>query len=158
MASVLNPAWDINSMMMFGLLIGRIVWLVLDIIIFAINAVRLRNKKKASIYILAELLIIIILRWIFMVNTEGMIWSVFSIDLIMAVDYIAEQKRISIHGQIPIASTKLMADLCAWIAYIGRSRFAAVVGCMVFFVNLFYLAICMEISSRQKKQKPRGGR
>ena len=151
----LNLAWEMNSIFQPGLVLGRLGWLILDAWIFIQNAMRLKDSKRQ--YILAEVIFLALVRWIFVAVPLGMLKSVFSIDLIMAVDYIVEQKRISFHGQVLVAATKLLGDLCAWLYYSHESRFVILVGFLVFLCNLFYLAIAMEVNSKQKKRRQKGG-
>lgn len=84
-------------------------------------------------------------------NVDGMLISVFSIDLIMAAEYITRARSIAPHGRIPIAVTKLLGDLFAWLCYAQNSVFVAVTGFVVLLLNLFYLSYSLEHVSQRKR-------
>ena len=68
----------------------------------------------------------------------------FAIDVLMALEFVLCAKRVSPHGKIPIAITKLLGNLFAWLYYLCNSSFVAVVGLIVLLLNTLYLAICLE--------------
>lgn len=87
---------------------------------------------------------------------SGMLISSYTLDLIMAIEYVVCSKEISVHGKLPIAIFKWLGDLFAWLFYCKQSIFVGIIGAAVFLLNLFYLAYCMEERSQAAKRK--GGR
>ncbi|MCD7859388.1 MAG: hypothetical protein LUH51_04350 [Firmicutes bacterium] len=86
-------------------------------------------------------------------NVDGMLISVFSIDIIMAAEYIARAGSVAPHGRIPIAVTKLLGDLFAWLCYARYSVFVAAVGFVVLLLNLFYLSYSLEYVSQRMGER-----
>lgn len=89
---------------------------------------------------------------------NGQLIIAFVIDCIMAVEFLACVKKISSHGRIPIAITKLFGDLFAWFYYMKFSNFVVFIGVVVFLLNLLYLAFCLEENAALSKKKSRRGR
>lgn len=48
-----------------------------------------------------------------------------------------------------------MGDLFAWLAYMQNSVFVTVCGLIVLLLKLFYLAICLEQNSHNRKKVQR---
>lgn len=73
-----------------------------------------------------------------------MLYYSFIIDLIMAVCFITDHKKLSPKLKIPIAVTKLLGDACAGMHYASDSWFIALIACIVFVCNVYYLYLCEE--------------
>ena len=153
LAGSLNFAWEINAFISSGAFWGHVLWLVLDVFIIILNIYNIRKNKNRLLYCLLIIAFTIVLRLIFVIpEVDGMLISVFAIDLIMAFDFVVNAKKISVHGKIPIAITKLLGDLFAWFAY-SDSAYVNVIGIIVFLLNLYYLAKCFDLSARAYENK-----
>lgn len=147
LAGVMNLSWEINAMIFAAGFGGHVLWLVLDIVIYIQNLIRLLRQKRhryVCIYVTCLLIITAALCWIFLTWSTGMLFSSFVIDGMMAVNFMLVQEKISDFGKMPIAITKFMGDTFAWLSYFRASAFVGITGCIVFFINLFYLALCLE--------------
>lgn len=164
LAGALNLAWELNKivfqfMTSESLYLGCLVWLVLDIGIFILNLLYIRKAKQKSsyniyIYIACFCGFAAAMYVLFRFpQFDGQLITSFLIDLIMAVEFVLCGKRITQHGKIPIAVTKLLGDLFAWLYYMKNSLFVMIVGVVVFLVNLFYLALCLEERAALSKKK-----
>ena len=113
----------------------------------------IRTSKIRLLYGLWTIALIILLGFIFSIpNFDGMLASVFAIDLIMALDFVVNAKKTSTRGRIPIAITRLLGDLFAWIAY-AQSTYVNVIGIIVLMLNLYYVSICLELDAQANKFK-----
>lgn len=152
LAGSLNFAWEINALFLSRGFYGHVLWAVLDIFI-VIHNVRFLEKSKRIKYLLFIAVLTFTLYGIFRIpNVDGERISVFSIDLIMAVEYVLCAKQIALQGKISIGVLKLLGDLFAWLANMQNSVFVAVCGLIVLLLNLFYLAICLEQNSHNRKK------
>ena len=103
------------------------------------------------VYLFAALFASATLYFVFRLpNIDGMLYSSYAIDLIMAADFIIEVKKTSRYGRIPIAICKLLGDFFAWLAYLQYSRFVLLVGAFVLVLNLYYFACCLELKSKER--------
>lgn len=149
----LNFAWETNALSVSHGFWGHIVWLLLDTFILCQNIRRLKPRMR-YVYISCVALSIAVLFVVFRSQEiDGMGISAFLIDLIIAVEYVVASKKISCHGKVSIAVTRFLGDAFAWIYYAKLSVFVRVVGICVFLLNLLYLCICMEHSSRKNKYR-----
>ena len=148
----LNIAWELNAIISSKGFYGHFLWLSLDIIIFVINLFIIERRINRALYGAMTLALFISLWFVFSIP-NGMLVSVFLIDLIMAIEYVLTVKRISVRGKIPIATFRLLGDFFAWLCYWEYSLFVAIVGAIVMLLNLFYLCYCLEESNRIKDLK-----
>jgi len=95
------------------------------------------------LYAISILISTALLQYIFTIQS-GMLISAFVIDLIMAVCYLVDRKKLSSKLKIPIAFTRLLGDLFAGVFYAPESIFIVIVAVIVFFCNLSYLYLCIE--------------
>lgn len=153
----LNLAWEINAGLE-GWLLGSILWLVLDLVIFIQNMKILKNNRKRILYICALIAVTGILYFVFRIpEADGKLYSVFIIDIIMAVFFIVKVNYLSQHGRIAIACTKLIGDLFAWIVYSKDSTAVSIIGLLVLLLNIMYLAVCLEKQSKTKIKRKVAG-
>lgn len=144
LAGSLNLAWEINAVLLQSFSIGCAVWAFLDLFIFVHNF-RLLKQRKRVMYLVWLLIISFVFYFLFRVSAwNGKEVTVFTIDILMAGEFILCAKRITRHGKIPIAIAKLLGDLFAWLHYLRNSSFIAVAGLIVLLLNTLYLAICLE--------------
>lgn len=155
-AGGLNLAWELNALLLYHHY-GHIIWSGLDIMIFVLNLRNLKRhgKHRQYIYILYVIVAAATIYGMFKLPS-GMLISSYTLDLIMAIEYVVCSKEISVHGKLPIAIFKWLGDLFAWLFYCKQSIFVGIIGAAVFLLNLFYLAYCMEERSQAAKRK--GGR
>ena len=76
----------------------------------------------------------------------GMLISVFVIDLIMAINFLIQRKKLSPKMKTPIAITKLLGDTFAGLYYAPQSNLIGIIACVVFMCNICYLYLCLEES------------
>lgn len=150
-AGSLTIAWEINALIALGGAVEHIVWLSIDAIIFILNARNFKTPKNIIWYVLFTIVVIFAMQYVFAMN--GMLLSSFIIDLVIAVEFIATAKKISRHGQVIIAITKLIGDAFAWLAYFSRSTVIAVLGILVLIANILYLAYSLELNSLTQTTK-----
>ncbi len=146
-AGMLNFVWELNALV-YSPHWGHVLWLTLNVIILWFN-LRYIAKKSGNtymyLYVLGMVAAVAGLYAIFRIpGDDGMLISAFTIDAIMAVDYLLSFKRIDTRGKIAIAVTKLLGDLFALLAYCKESVFVVVAGILVLILNLFYLSACLE--------------
>lgn len=168
LAGTLNFAWEINSLIYQWVIsqklnFGCLVWTILDIVIYIQNVRYLIiNKKKNSRIVFYLLLLPAFIALFYMMfrlpGFNGQLIIVFVIDCIMAAEFFVCVKKISSHGRIPIAITKLWGDLFAWLYYMKFSDFIVFIGVVVLLLNLLYLAFCLEENAALSKKKGRRGR
>ena len=153
-AGVLNFGWETIALFCVskGNVWGHIFWFGLDLVIVYISYKFLNSDNQRKIYIASIFAMTIILFFIFKIE-GGMLYSVFAIDLIMAVCYLVWRKQMSPHFKIPVAITKLIGDLFAGIFYAKESKFVAIVAVAVFLCNVSYLIFCIvEYKTTDKKE------
>ncbi len=142
-AGVLNFAWEACAVFSSHGYWGHILWLGLDFIIVYFGFRFLTTNKQKFLYA-GMLIITTFFIYIVFLLPNGMLISVFAIDLIMAICYIVQAKEISPHFKISIAATKFTGDLFAGLLCFRDSAFVAIATCLIFFCNLFYLCFCLE--------------
>lgn len=146
----LNFAWEINAICFGGRSYAHWLWASLDTVIFLYNLWVIKNVYGKIKYSIALLGMICVLAYVFQIK-NGMLISVFTIDLIMAADFVRSVRNISLHGKIPIAVAKLLGDAAAWLHYLSKSSVVTVIGIVVLLLNLYYLCYCLEERSRAGK-------
>ncbi len=151
-AGVLNFAWEFIALNLTkGINFGHISWFALDLFIVFIGYRFLVERKRKAIYLTAILIFVILLKYIFSLN-NGMLISVFVIDLIMAIVYLVQIKQMSPYLKIPVAATKLIGDLFAGLFYFKELKLVAVITVLVFICNSLYLFLCIkEYKTTDKK-------
>lgn len=155
LAGSLNFAWELNALLLSGGMWGHVLWFGLDVFIVILNIASMKRGRFLYLIVIAALSVI--LRWIFTIpSLDGMLLSVFAIDLLMACDYVVNAKKISKHGKIPIAITKFWGDFFAWLAY-SEYMYVNIIGAVVFLLNLYYLAVCLDASRDERCRRPKGG-
>lgn len=151
-AGMLNFAWEINALLLSRGFYGHVLWTALDIFIIFHNVCFLEKGKRGK-YLLLTVVLVLALYGIFRIpNVDGQRISSFSIDLIMAVEYVLCAKRIARQGKIPVGVLKLLGDLFAWLSNMQSSLLVTVSGLIVLLLNLFYLAICLEQNSHTRER------
>lgn len=143
MALLLNFTWECCALLVSKGFWGHIAWLALDFIILIFGFLYMRSSKAKALLVAAIPVGIIVLRYIF-IFPQGMLYSCFIIDLLMAVYFIIDHKKLSPKLKIPIAVTKLFGDICAGIYYAYDSWIIALIACIVFICNVYYLYLCEE--------------
>lgn len=155
-AGCLNFCWEVNALIISHGMWGHALWLALDAVILYQNMRYLNSRFQKSgviAYSSALVLIGLLLAVLFRIpGWDGMMYTVFAIDLIMAAEYVAAVKQISPNCKVPIAICKLLGDLFAWLCYYKNSMYAAVTGAIVLALNLFYLCWCIEERERSRKK------
>lgn len=151
-AGVLNFAWEVIALYLTrGSNWIHVSWFILDLFIVFIGYRFLVERKRKVIYLTAILIFVILLKYIFNLN-NGMLISVFVIDLIMAIVYLVQIKQMSPYLKIPVAATKLIGDLFAGLFYFKELKLVAVIAVIVFLCNLVYLVLCIiEYKTTDKK-------
>ncbi len=145
LAGSLNIAWEIAAVIFSAGYLGHILWMLLDIVIFIQNIRKIKKLKFICLYVGITLFWVVLFHIFFRLpKMNGMLISSFFIDFIMAVTYVVAEKRISMMGKVPIATTKMIGDIFAWLFYLRQSVFVAMIGFLIFIVNLFYLSLSME--------------
>lgn len=141
----LNFGWEIIALVQSRGFWGFIIWMLLDIAIVIMNVHHINTGKMKMAYLISILLSILSCWFFFRFpNIDGKFISVYAIDLIMAIEYLAVIKQISPHGKMPVAITKLLGDFFAWICNIHYMKFIAVTGFAVLLLNLLYLYLCIK--------------
>lgn len=122
--------------------IGRVVWLLLDIIILMIYCYKkiIVQKKMSSAFftVFVYMLVCIAYTYIFRLN-YGMLISSFIIDLIMAFEFYLMRNTLEKDNKTLIAILKLCGDVFAWFYYSHDFILIFMIGLAVFTLNLFYL-------------------
>lgn len=110
-------------------------------------------------YIILLIVLTISFHFIFRYVT-GMLLSSFIIDVIMQISFLLSFLHLSQRGQIPIAATKLIGDLFAWIFCRNSMIEVNIMGIMLLILNTCYLIIVIvrrihPFSCRQiKNERP----
>lgn len=158
LAVTLNLSWEICAIVVSGGYWGHIAWLGLDCIILFLGFSFL-EKKSQKVRFLMKIVVFTIVLSAFFIPVNGMLLSSFAIDLIMAISFFINRKGLSPILKIPIAVTKLLGDVFAWIYYGPNNAIIMVIGIIVFMFNVYYLFYCIDEKlrnsrkSRMKNQK-----
>lgn len=152
-------AWELNALIISRGLWVHVLWLGLDVFIFILNIYNIAKLRNRILYITMTVFWAVFFAFLFRITAFDLMFiSSFLLDLGIAVGYVIKAKDISRHGQIPIAITKLLGDMCACIFYSQFSNLIVVIGIIVFLLNLYYLAKCLDLAARvfENKCKKRG--
>lgn len=95
-AGGLNLAWELNALLLYHHY-GHIIWSGLDIMIFVLNLRNLKRHGKHRQYILYVIVAAATIYGVFKLPS-GMLISSYTLDLIMAIEYVVCSKEISVHG------------------------------------------------------------
>jgi len=154
-AGVLNFAWEICALYNSHGFWGHIIWFSLDMAIVYFNFIYIKSNQRKFVYTLSIFISTLLLMHIFTLS-NGMMFSVFIIDFIMAIGFLADREKLSPKLKVPIAITKLIGDTFAGLYYSSQSMFVAVLAVLVFFCNIYYFYLCVEeinaTSQCKKKQ------
>lgn len=142
-AGVMIFSWEICAMIISRGFWGHLLWLLLDVGIVLINLRCIRLWKNKILYAASILACTGLIKVIFSLP-DGMLYSSFIIDFIMAVYFLVDRKRLSGRLKIPIAFIKMLGDTCAGLYYGPDSELVGVVSILVFFINSAYLYLCIE--------------
>lgn len=140
---VLNISWEVNALIVSLGFWGHIVWLILDIFVFLCCVMTLKNRKSRILYSATLVFGFVMFFPLFYVNF-GMLLSSFAIDIIMAICFWVERRKLLSDGRIIIAITKLIGDLSAMIYYAPRSEIVLIIGILVFILNVMYLIYALK--------------
>ena len=157
---LLNFSWEIIALVYCFPVWIHILWTGLDIIIFILNIQYLFKLKPLYGILYAAGLIVLLfgLSYVFVLE-RGMVISCFIIDLLMAIDYIVNIRRLSTHFRTTIGITKLIGDCFAWLAYKDVSIYITIIGIAVLIINIMYVVISYYLYSKaqwQQKHKKKG--
>ena len=142
-AILLNFSWEICALYVSGGFWAHIIWFGLDLFIFIYAIICVKKKIFYLISLIGCVCVFMIIRTI----TTGMLISSFIIDLIMAIYFWIDRKKILRDGKIVIAVTKLFGDVFALIYYAKYSIIILICGVCVLAFNVLYLVYCV----REKK-------
>ena len=151
-AVLLNFAWEACALQFFGGLWSHCLWFGLDVVIFTIGFLFLKSRKHCIFYAAVHLSVFFLLWYVFTLP-QGIPLSAFIIDLLMAMLFLLERRRLSPILQVPIAICKLLGDACAGIFYGKDSGIVAAIAIAVFLCNGWYLWLCCK-KHRLFKGKP----
>jgi len=141
-AVVGNFSWELGAALTVGYW-THVVWAALDvgILVFALRGTPKWYSRIAAVVATACLTAVYL--WLFTVE-NGMLYSVFAVDLLMAVCFLVYRKQLSAKLAIPIALAKLLGDLCAGIYYGESNALIAVIASAVLLCNIMDLFLCIE--------------
>jgi len=141
-AGILNFSWEIRALYNSNGFWGHIMWLTLDLAIVYFSFKYIPTNKGQYIYTLSIIISTFLLLYIFTLS-NGMLFSVFIIDFIMAICFLVDRKKLSPKLKVPIAVTKLIGDTFAGLYYAPQSIFIAGLAGLVLFCNMAYLYLCI---------------
>lgn len=147
-AGVLNFAWEICSMYWKPGFWGYILWFAIDITIVWFGFCFLDSARKRFCYIASIVFSTLALLLILQQSNSGFIYSVYIIDLLMAICYLAERKKLSPTLQITIGFTRLLGDFFAGFVFC-RYTFTVVIAIAVLICNCVYVYLCIRDKNMQ---------
>lgn len=151
-AAIQNFTWEICALIISHGFWGHIVWLSLDIAIIILGFLFASSKRHRIVYATLIPVGILIFGAVFSLE-NGMLYSSFAIDLLMAIYYLVDRKQLSPKLKIPIAVTKLIGDTCAGLYYAPMAAFVAIIAVFVFLCNIVYLYLCIAEAKQQAEAK-----
>lgn len=154
-AGILNIAWEICALFWISGFWGYILWLSIDFFIVYFSVRFLDSKIKKIAYIASIVFFTVFNFIIFDKFEKGFAYSVYIIDLIMAVCYLIDRKKLSPIFKIPIAITKLLGDFFAGFVF-KHYTFTVVIAVIVFVCNVIYLFLCIKDKVTCQKTKHTG--
>lgn len=142
-AGVANIAWEICALYWISGFWGYMLWLGIDIVIVCFGFLFLNSKVKKICYLVSILLCTLIFFLILHNSNKAFIYTVFIIDLLMAILYLIEYKKLSPVLKIPIAIAKLLGDFFAGFVF-EQYTLTVVISSIVFVFNSIYLYLCIK--------------
>ena len=152
LAALQNFSWEFCALLSSGGLLGHILWFSLDLIIIIFCFLYTPTRKGRYIYATALVAGFILFRIIFSIP-NGMLYSSFVIDFLMAIYFLFSQKQLSPSLKLPIGITKFIGDLFAGLYYAPQSPFICMLAICVFISNLIYIYLCI-MEQRMEQRKP----
>lgn len=155
-AGVLNAAWEVAAIIHTGGNPGFIVWFIIDVFIMFWGFCFLTSAKKKILYSVSIFLSTIILLLSFEhLHAVAFLFTVYLIDVIMAVEFILCRKKLSRKFNIAIAAAKLLGDLSAGLTF-GYVHDCIIAFSIISFIcNFIYLFQCIEDCCKERKKGER---
>lgn len=147
-AIVQNISWELCAVIRFNAFWMHMAWFVLDFIIAIIGFWYL-SKKNRSIYLFFILFDYLMFTLLFDIP-QGMMLSSFVIDLIMAISFLVERKKLSKKLNVPIAIAKLFGDLSAGLYYMQFNCLIVLITICVLVCNFAYMHFCIKEKEENK--------
>ena len=147
-------AWELTALIFSGGMWKHVLWFSLDLAVFTLNLLNIGKIRNRILYIVVTLFFIIVLAgcsW--KLGLDVMLFSSFILDLFIAISYVVASKTISPRGKTAIAVAKFIGDIAAWQYYQQYSILIWIIGAIVFLLNLYYIAICLDESAKKNKPK-----
>lgn len=135
---ILNLSWEIISVLEDSFYWMNLIWLISEAVIFLISYLHIQKQKNRILFLFLS---VALFHFIFEINA-GKLVSSFVIDIIMAVSFLAERRRIAEPGRLPIAYTKWIGDLGALFHYAHLSIAVLIIGISVAIINFLYILWC----------------
>lgn len=142
-AGVLNFGWEACALQQSQGFWGHILWFALDCAIVYFGFNYLKSTKHRIAYIASIYFVTFVFSYVFTLP-NGMMLSSFAIDLIMAVWFLLDRRKLSSQLKVSIAVTKLIGDAFAGLFYASMSAIVEVLAVMVFVCNSCYLYLCIR--------------
>lgn len=142
-AGILNFGWEACALQYSKGLWGHMLWLSLDMVIVYYGFRYLLTLKSKMLYVGSIYLLILVLSYVFTL-ADGMLISVFVIDVIMALLFLLNRKKLSHKMKVPIAVTKLLGDAFAGLHYASELPIIRIMAVFVLLCNLIYLYLCIR--------------
>lgn len=143
-AGVLNAAWEVAATIYTEGNPGFIIWFFVDIFIIFWGFHFLPSIKKKIIYVASIVLMTIVLLFSFEHYNPAFLFTVYLIDVIMAVEFIVKCNSLSNHFKVTIAITKLLGDLFAGLTFSNTYSFVLIFAITSFVCNCIYLILCLR--------------
>lgn len=160
-ALILNSAWEITALIFDicrnDIFIGHIVWFGLDAVILFFSYKDL-PPKKILIFGLVHIASILILCILF--KYGFMSYSVFVIDLLMAMSYlqfVKKRKLLPCLLTFLICLCECIGDLTAFLFYQRYSSFALYIGLAVQVLHAIRFYLLYSLFAKRKKRRHTGG-
>ena len=148
---ILNISWEIIAFIMYPSY-AHIIWLAGDSIIYYFNIRSLTVKKHRILYIFCTFLCVVVLCFLFSLH-NGMLITVFLIDLLLEMSYFLNAKKLSSHLRVSIGVTKLFGDAVAWLTYKDYSIIVNIIGVIVLLINFVYVLYVSELYQDEYKTR-----
>ncbi len=141
-AGVLNFAWELCAVIDKSGYWAYVLWLVIDIAIVCIGFFCLKSAINKVAYGSALLFCTVGLLFAFNL-TNGFVYTVYAIDLLMAICFLVERKRLSPVLKLPIAITRLLGDFFAGFVFC-RYPLVTATAVIVLVLNVVYVCLCIR--------------
>lgn len=142
LAAIQNFSWETCALLESGGFWGHIIWFLLDSIIIVFGFLYAHTKKAKFAYGCTLIIGILLFQLIF-TTPNGMLYSSFVIDFLMAIYFLFSQKQLSPSLKLPIGITKFIGDLFAGLYYAPQSSFICMLAICVFISNVIYIYRCI---------------